>query len=40
MDIKKRTVTGNPIGMASAVSFAGSGELDNGWNVAISIAHD
>jgi len=29
---------GNPIGMASAVSFAGSGELDNGWNVAISIA--
>lgn len=30
--------TGNPIGMASAISFAGSGELDNGWNVAISIA--
>jgi len=24
-------VTGNPIGMASAVSFAGTGELDNGW---------
>ena len=31
-------VTGNPIGMASALGFAGSGELDNGWNVAISIA--
>ena len=30
--------TGNPIGMASALGFAGSGELDNGWNVAISIA--
>ena len=24
-------VTGNPIGMASAVTFKGSGELDNGW---------
>jgi outer membrane protein OmpU len=24
-------VTGNPFGMASAVSFAGTGELDNGW---------
>jgi len=33
------TVVGNPIGMASAVSFAGSGELDNGWTVALSIAH-
>jgi outer membrane protein OmpU len=31
-------VTGNPIGMASAVSFKGSGELDNGWNVALTIA--
>jgi outer membrane protein OmpU len=30
--------TGNPIGMASAVSFKGSGELDNGWNVALTIA--
>jgi len=29
--------TGNPIGMASAVSFKGSGELDNGWNVALTI---
>ena len=31
-------VTGNPIGMASAVTFKGSGELDNGWGVALSIA--
>ena len=23
--------TGNPIGMASAVTFSGTGELDNGW---------
>jgi outer membrane protein OmpU len=30
--------TGNPIGMASAVTFKGSGELDNGWNVALTIA--
>jgi len=30
--------TGNPYGMASAVSFAGSGELDNGWDWSISIA--
>ena len=30
--------TGNPIGMTSAVSFKGSGELDNGWNVALTIA--
>tara|TARA_Y100000590_G_scaffold119670_1_gene136936 strand:- start:292 stop:1335 length:1044 start_codon:yes stop_codon:yes gene_type:complete len=32
------TVTGNPIGMASAVTFSGSGELDNGWGVKLSIA--
>jgi len=31
-------VTGNPIGMTSAVSFKGSGELDNGWTVALTIA--
>ena len=30
--------TGNPIGMASALGFSGSGELDNGWSVALSIA--
>jgi outer membrane protein OmpU len=31
-------VTGNPIGMGSNYSFSGSGELDNGWGVALSIA--
>jgi outer membrane protein OmpU len=31
-------VTGNPIGMASAVTFTGSGELDNGWTFGLSIA--
>ena len=30
-------VTGNPIGMTSAVSFIGEGELDNGWNVKLTI---
>ena len=30
--------TGNPIGMTSAVSFIGEGELDNGWNVKMTIA--
>jgi len=34
------SVTGNPIGMVSAVSFTGSGELDNGWGVTLSIAHN
>jgi len=31
-------VTGNPFGMASAVTFKGSGELDNGWTFAATIA--
>jgi len=31
--------TGNPIGMGSNVGFSGSGELDNGWGVALSIAY-
>ena len=39
MSLADRT-TGNPIGMASALTFKGSGELDNGWNVALSIAHN
>jgi len=30
--------TGNPIGMGSNLTFAGSGELDNGWTVALSVA--
>ena len=29
--------TGNPIGMGSNVSFAGSGELDNGWGVKLAV---
>ena len=30
-------VTGNPIGMASAVTFIGSGELDNGSTFTLTI---
>jgi outer membrane protein OmpU len=30
--------TGNPIGMGSNYTLSGSGELDNGWGVALSIA--
>jgi len=30
--------TGNPFGMASAVTFKGSGELDNGWTFAVTMA--
>jgi len=30
--------TGNPVGMASAVTFKGSGELDNGWTFNLTIA--
>jgi len=36
---KSKATTGNPIGMDSAFSFAGSGELDNGWSVDLAIAH-
>ena len=32
------TTTGNPIGMGSNLTFSGSGELDNGWGVALSVA--
>ena len=32
--------TGNPIGMASAISFSGSGELDNGVGITLSIDQD
>jgi len=34
-----KQVTGNPIGIGSNVGFAGSGELDNGWTVDLSIAN-
>ena len=30
--------TGNPFGMASAVTFKGAGELDNGWNFEFVVA--
>ena len=32
-------VTGNPIGIGSNLTFSGSGELDNGWTVDLSVAH-
>jgi len=35
---QENSTNGNPIGMASAVTFKGDGELDNGWGVAMSIA--
>jgi outer membrane protein OmpU len=31
--------TGNPIGIGSNMGFTGSGELDNGWSVALGIYH-
>jgi len=33
------TKNGNPIGMASAISFTGSGELDNGTTFTMTLAH-
>jgi len=32
-------VTGNPMGIGSNLTFKGSGELDNGWTVDLSIAN-
>ena len=32
------TTMGNPIGMGSNLTFTGSGDLDNGWSVALSVA--
>jgi hypothetical protein len=32
--------TGNPLGMGTAMTFTGSGELDNGTGVSLSIVHD
>ena len=32
--------TGNPLGMATGLTFSGSGELDNGNAVALTIGHD
>jgi len=36
---KSDQTTGNPIGIGSNFGFSGSGELDNGWSVSLSIAH-
>jgi len=36
---KDDATTGNPLGIGSDFSFAGSGELDNGWTVDLSIVH-
>jgi len=36
---KDDAVTGNPLGMNSGFGLKGNGELDNGWSVALSIAH-
>jgi len=36
---KEDAVTGTPLGIGSNFGFAGSGELDNGWSVSLSIAH-
>jgi len=33
-------VTGNPLGMASAMTFTGNGELDNGSTFSVTIAHN
>jgi outer membrane protein OmpU len=30
--------TGNPLGLGSNYTISGSGEMDNGWSVALSIA--
>jgi len=36
---KSEDVTGNPIGIGSNLTFSGSGELDNGWTVDLTIAN-
>jgi outer membrane protein OmpU len=35
-----KETTGNPIGIGSNLTFSGAGELENGWNVALSVALD
>jgi len=35
---QEKAVVGQPIGLGSNYTFSGSGELDNGWSVALSIA--
>jgi outer membrane protein OmpU len=36
---KEKAVVGNPVGIGSNMTFSGSGELENGWTVDLSIAH-
>ena len=36
---KPKESTGNPIGIGSNLTFSGSGEMDNGWTVGLSVAH-
>jgi hypothetical protein len=36
---KNDDTVGNPIGIGSNLTFKGSGELDNGWSVGLSVAH-
>jgi outer membrane protein OmpU len=36
---KDDETTGNPLGIGSNLTFKGSGELDNGWSVDLSVAH-
>ena len=36
---KSDTNVGNPIGMGSNLTFKGSGELDNGWSVDLTVGH-
>jgi len=31
--------SGNPIGIGSNLTFSGSGEMENGWSVALTVAH-
>jgi len=35
----QKTNVGNPIGIGSNLTFSGSGELDNGWSVDLSVAN-
>ena len=37
---KEKVVTGQPLGMATGLTFTGSGELDNGNTFTVNIAHD
>jgi outer membrane protein OmpU len=34
-----KETTGNPLGIGSNITFSGSGEMDNGWTVGLSVAH-